>query len=809
MKIILIFSLLSTTLLFAAKPWQGAAPPITQNSKKWVQLTEQMHSNEMFFGELAAFHHMLIFFTDLETKQTAYANIIKLIDLGYTFPTQHLFSMGDIEPTTEDSHFSNSYYLHKALITQNSGVSKWVDFYFSKVDKENFEKYLDKVMSKEDAKEKRDKEKYDKIYNEVEEQFNNGVSLSEIVKSYEKDTDKERAKKAYYEIQGKSVTPEQAVEMMDKINKAEEEMLNPKKSFKDRLKTIRQGFNQKLLDRQWLPKQLLERAGAMDTFNRLINFGGASSKAKMLFDRAYRKIWFGLGIEDIKILNNIIQNKRVISIAENRAKRGLDPINNTVSEITINAQGKNVVVKQMMTKDTAQAYLDGVKAKIGEKKFNKLSQRAEAYFAEFKNLLDALLDNGMIRQEAYDSMVEIDYQPRVFLEHLLDYDQKLSKEEQEFRNKTNGLTKDLIKQLENGSEGALLSNSQLLLASAINSRVQAIAMNDINKQFITKDFPKARIKFEAIDPKNFKNSEERRFYRYFKELDAKVIITEGNTIDAKQGYSKAYYFENGVRKEFLLEDELHRLWHDKVRGLSPDMKQKLSYATGSSLLKGMATGYNPAFIIVNTPRDFLHTLSFSPEYRGVVLWEGALLATDFARATAPFVGSIYKFNKGKDNVVRKYFEYGGGMDFLNQQGIAERDNVIRGTYQRLLKYLPQVVQDKASADTVGEFLSTIALRPLSNYSELGFRIANFTRALENQLSDYNKDNKTKYKSIDEIPDKEIVDNIYHYAVSSTRGLLDFNQGGTFTKDAESVLPYINAGVQGTRAAVQALHRLLQ
>ena len=49
--------------------------------------------------------------------------------------------------------------------------------------------------------------------------------------------------------------------------------------------------------------------------------------------------------------------------------------------------------------------VDGVKAKIGEKKFNKLSQRAEAYFAEFKNLLDALLDNGMIRQEAYDSMV--------------------------------------------------------------------------------------------------------------------------------------------------------------------------------------------------------------------------------------------------------------------------------------------------------------------------------------------------------------------------------------------------------------------
>ena len=64
----------------------------------------------------------------------------------------------------------------------------------------------------------------------------------------------------------------------------------------------------------------------------------------------------------------------------------------------------------------------------------------------------------MIRQEAYDSMVEIDYQPRVFLEHLLDYDQKLSKEEQEFRNKTNGLTKDLIKQLDNGLNAIVLKN---------------------------------------------------------------------------------------------------------------------------------------------------------------------------------------------------------------------------------------------------------------------------------------------------------------------------------------------------------------
>ena len=37
-------------------------------------------------------------------------------------------------------------------------------------------------------------------------------------------------------IKGKSVTPEQAVEMMEKINKAEEEMLNPKNLLKIELK---------------------------------------------------------------------------------------------------------------------------------------------------------------------------------------------------------------------------------------------------------------------------------------------------------------------------------------------------------------------------------------------------------------------------------------------------------------------------------------------------------------------------------------------------------------------------------------------
>ena len=236
----------------------------------------------------------------------------------------------------------------------------------------------------------------------------------------------------------------------------------------------------------------------MNTLNRLVNFGGAASVAKRAWDKAYNKIYLGLTENEVITLNNVIQNMRIISISNNREQRGLPAIKSTVANITIDINGKKISQNQMQTKDTAQAYLEGLRQKIGDKKFKDYEKRANAYFGEFKGLLDKLLDAGMIRQEAYDAMYSIDYQPRIFLQHLLDYENKIPQQEKNFRSKNNGLTKDLIRLLDNGSEGVLLSNSQLLLASAIASRTQSIMMNEINKEFITKDFPKAKIKFEKI-----------------------------------------------------------------------------------------------------------------------------------------------------------------------------------------------------------------------------------------------------------------------------------------------------------------------
>lgn len=98
----------------------------------------------------------------------------------------------------------------------------------------------------------------------------------------------------------------------------------------------------KIVDRQYSPKVYLEKIGAMNTLNRLVNFGGAASVAKRTWDKAYNKIYLGLTENEVITLNNVIQNMRIISIANNREQRGLPAIKSTVANITIDINGKKI-----------------------------------------------------------------------------------------------------------------------------------------------------------------------------------------------------------------------------------------------------------------------------------------------------------------------------------------------------------------------------------------------------------------------------------------------------------------------------------
>ena len=131
---------LSVTAM-AEDKWQGQVPKPAESPETWAKLIPELMKREMFYGALAGARDILNFFSDLPSKELAYGTIIKFIDLGYPFSTRTDFIPGDIDPSGNDN-FAQSYLLYKGIINHDKKMEKWADYYFGKVDKENFPKYL-------------------------------------------------------------------------------------------------------------------------------------------------------------------------------------------------------------------------------------------------------------------------------------------------------------------------------------------------------------------------------------------------------------------------------------------------------------------------------------------------------------------------------------------------------------------------------------------------------------------------------------------------------------------------------------------
>ncbi|MBS3915302.1 MAG: hypothetical protein KG003_12465, partial [Bacteroidetes bacterium] len=568
-------------------------------------------------------------------------------------------------------------------------------------------------------------------------------------------------------------------EVKDTFNKARTELAN-KKTPKEIIREQYRKFISRFTDRQYLAKRLLDKSGLKNTKNLIINAHGASGKAKILFEEAYDKIYRKLTVKERNALDEIIQAKRFIAIDNNRQSRGLEPV-------------------------THPNFIDGLKSEkfllkleeeLGTEKFNDLSKRADEYFKVYKSLLEDMLENGLISQASFDSLQDIDYQPRVFLQFVTDFDGDLDSGKRTNNNDTGGLSSDQIKSMSEGDANSLVLNSEWLLTNSLLARTKAMAKNNINKRFITDEFPKAKQRFESLDENNL-TGDDVRFYKYFKELSSKIIDNPivGFTDNGNPKYeiektplnfAKMYYYVDGQRNEFFVEKDLHESWNDNIDGfLSNQAKEFISYASGSALVKGIATGNNPAFPIVNTPRDFMFTVTFSDQYSGFVPKAMIQVAKDVLK-------SIKEIRNSDSEIVKKYFEYGGAMDFLSSQGKLKKESLLG---QLIDKSISPNTKDVAKS-----VFSKLTLHKISAYSEVMFRLGIFQRSIQNQLKELGIDN------ISQVTDKQQLDDIYNNAVANARGILDFNQGGYITKDLESVIPYINVAFQGGRVAISTLEK---
>ena len=236
---------------------------------------------------------------------------------------------------------------------------------------------------------------------------------------------------------------------------------------------------------------------------------------------------------------------------------------------------------------------------------------------------------------------------------------------------------------------------------------------------------------------------------------AKIIRTtkEGKPVfqEAPAGYETITAMIDGKPRKLMMPENIAREWITSDPMLTAQQANLVGLLSGSKILKPMATGLNPEFALTNFPRDIAHiwltTNEYSPHLPKAAVQMGAdLMAT---------IGDAF-LRKGRHI---DYIAEGGGLDYLTTQGR------MRGKWKK---------------GEIGEKIDT--LQDFASYagetSEIWTRLALRERALKRGASP-------------------------HEATWVARNYLDFGQGGSWAKMFDTGIPYLNAGIQGTRGVFRA------
>ena len=362
------------------------------------------------------------------------------------------------------------------------------------------------------------------------------------------------------------------------------------------------------IDRQAELKKAILASGMKNAYNYLVNKAGSGARAAYFYYEKEKDIYKDLKKEQIEKLDQIIMLRRIIEIDSNFDERD-------------EARPKHT---NGFNKEYAEMELARLQKELGNAAYNDLNDRATKYFDAFRSLLDSMYDEGLVSEELYEQLRDIDYQPRLFLDHVFEMDEPSMREM--------NLSAAQIKRIKEGSEGDIMFDSRFLLALYAKSAFSKIARNKANKEI------------------------------------AKATDAQGNeswvSKTDKPGFSEVTYFEDGVKKSFYLKDNLKSELDDisRVSGMPQNIQKLIGMVTGSFAVKLLATRANPLFVAKNVPRDYLHVLFFTKAYDNMSLPLAAMrLAGDFIKGV--------KSKLQDDQDFKDFVEFGGGMDFLSTEGM--------------------------------------------------------------------------------------------------------------------------------------------
>ena len=521
---------------------------------------------------------------------------------------------------------------------------------------------------------------------------------------------------------------------IESIYKFEKAYRESQQAYTDKTKRtwgqVKKDLKRTLVDTSGNLKTLLLKRGGKEGKEAVIHHDliqGTTPKANRIISKAKEEIYKGLKKADTDMLHQTITARRMITVAESRARISkLPELDRATQEGIKQLQDMGYDIKRPEYQFTGELTPEDAQAVVNSAS-PELMKRADAYFDSMRGQRRLLLDEGLINEGLYNYLETMhpEYSPFQFLKHI-DPMRTYSVGGKKITVPDSG-----IRALEEGSAGAMQMNTELLLEQTV-SRVQA----RIFKNRATE----ALGRFAEAFPDNEMGIRMAKVIRATKE--GKPILEI-----APPGHDIISFMRQGQHKEIIVPTEWAQEWVTRDPAISAGLANTFAWLSGSKILKPMATGLNPEFAITNFPRDILHswlvTNEFSSFFPKGMMQMGQDLATvarDVFTRTGRWVDAI---------------DEGIGMDFLTHQGrITNKATGVFRDIQDVMGYLGET-------------------------SEMWVRLAIRERAIRNGKSPAE-------------------------ATWIARTYLDFSQGGSVAKAIDSGVPYLNAGIQGTRGVFRAV-----
>jgi len=525
---------------------------------------------------------------------------------------------------------------------------------------------------------------------------------------------------------------------VDKATKAIIEGAKIAKEYMDdarkmkRIKTIKENYEEFI--REFVDKSgnikwdFIDYMGfkGYETVQKLVLTKGANTIAANKLKQMQKEVYAGLRTSERHVLDNLVMYTRLLDIA--KAK--------TVKEFNWPIHKKS---GKQLTPSIAISYIETFPQMegISPKRAEIIRNRVDGYFEWMKKPLKDMLEAELISQTEYDDLIKHKYR-RIELVDIFDkeYESKVGR-------KPLTVYDSGVQELARGRKTDIYEpSSEIMALEVFNRSYGRIARQEANK---------ALLDLSVSDPKN-------PFVRSY---------VEGET-GIPSGWQRIFVFDKGKRKALYISPKMSKEWLASSSELPYKYGRIIQWLSGTALLRTLATGIEWGFALANLPKDIMHI------YYAARVWEDGQWKSAYSPHLPIFLPQIGMdiARVFPDVVVRgkktqKYFDYGGGMEFLVHQGLMLRKG----------KHLePGLAKHLKILSWFGET------------SELTTRVALKERVIRRRAKEQGLTVEEARKNKD----------IQREASFVARDYMDFGQGGGMTKAADNALPYLNAAVQATR-----------